>query len=218
MIAHPRAAAWFALTLVALSAEVARADEPVAPPPATAPPPAAPPDTAPPPPPGAVPPAYPYPYPYPYPYHPYPQQPPVDPRPRVLPYVEGEPAPQGYRLESSNLRGAVIAGGILGGTTYGVNLLVASAVSAYSEESDWRLVMMYAPGLGTWGFVPDVCSEERGACSWLIIHSAAHTTGVLLFVYGLAERKQRYVLQTSSLTLAPVVGTSTVGLGLSGQF
>lgn len=129
----------------------------------------------------------------------------------------GEPAPPGYRLESRPLRGAVISGASIGGTTYGLNLLIVRREAARTHP-DWRHTMMYFPGLGTWGFVPDVCTTEEGVCPVVVLHSAAHTAGLVLLVYGLTARKKRYLLEPGPVTVAPMLGTGAAGLTLGGQF
>ncbi len=213
--------------LFATSASLAQ--QPGAPPPA---PPAsapAPPASAPPAPPASAPPvapgpataapvasapppyAYPYPpYPYPYPYAPAP--------PAELPYVEGERVPDGYHTESRVRRGPIIAGATLGGSTYLINLLVAS-IAQRSDEDQGRVTLLYIPGIGTWGYVGDACdSNGDDGCSFLILHSAAHTAGVALFVYGFAAPRTVLSRNDLSLTLAPSIAKSGSGLSLLGSF
>lgn len=200
------------------------AQQPGAPPPASpasAPP--APPASAPPAAPGpaaaapvaSAPPPYaypypPYPYPYPYPYAPAP--------PAELPYVEGERVPDGYHTESRVRRGPIIAGATLGGSTYLINLLVAS-IAQRSDEDQGRVTLLYIPGIGTWGYVGDACdSNGDDGCSFLILHSAAHTAGVALFVYGFAAPRTVLSRNDVSLTLAPSIARSGSGLSLLGSF
>ncbi|MCC6899165.1 MAG: hypothetical protein IT377_09330 [Polyangiaceae bacterium] len=213
------------LTLaVLLLSSAALAQEPGPPPPAppapTAPAPSvAPPPAAPAPPPPATPPAAapaPQPYPYPYPPYPYPY-PYLPPPPAQLPFKEGDRVPDGYHTESRVRRGPIIAGATLGGSTYLINLLVASVASRGEDRG--RVALLYVPGVGTWGYVGDACdSDGDDGCSFVILHSAAHTVGVALFVYGFAAPRTVLVRNDVSLTLTPTIGRAGSALSLGGSF
>lgn len=188
-----------------------------APPPATAPPTGAPP----PPPPGAT--AYPYPYPYPYPppYGQYPPpygyqyappaQPPEDKRPKTMDYDGGD-VPAGYKLDSRARKGPIIAGAIMFGSTYFINILIADAVD------DGREQWMYVPGIGTWPEVGDACDGNSGGCQIVILHSATHTIGLGLLIYGIAARKQILVREDTAFTVVPFATGSASGLAALGRF
>lgn len=197
---------------------------PATPAPSTAPPGAPPPPNAPPPqygpspagaypypPPGYAPYQYPPPYPYPPP-HAYGPQP--APQPAELPYAEGDAIPPGYSLESRVRRGPVIAGTILFATTYGINLLVASIADG-SDDANW----LYVPGVGTWPLVDNACERDGGddGCEFLILHSAAHTFGLGLLIYGIAAQKSVLVRDSKVRVLPARIGSGS-GLALDATF
>ncbi len=188
-----------------------------APAPTTAPPPA-PSGAAPPPAPsGAAPPPYYYPPP-PY-YYPYAQpQPPPAPPPRELPYAEGGTPPAGYRLESRVRRGPIIAGSILAGTTYLINILAAGIIED-AGDADTRTTLLYVPGVGSWGYVGGGCDGSSGSgCEFLVLHSLAHSAGVVLVIYGIAAPKKLWVREDVGLTVLPLVARGMQGLGAVGTF
>lgn len=137
--------------------------------------------------------------------------------PAELPAKEGEPAPRGYHAESRVRRGPIIMGTIMGGSTYLINLLIAG-VAEETDEHDGRVTMLYVPGLGTWGYVPEACDSDDDGCSFVVLHSAAHSVGVALIVYGIAAPKTVWVRDGVSLGVSPLVGKSSRGLGLFGSF
>jgi hypothetical protein len=128
--------------------------------------------------------------------------------------VGGKPPPPGYHVESGIRRGPVIAGSIMFGTTYGLQVLIASAVD-FEDDSEWLLV----PVLGSWVFMGRAC--DRGSddgCSFLAIHGLTQTAGAVLLIYGLASKSKRYVRDDLGFQLAPVrIGTG-YGFSASGHF
>jgi hypothetical protein len=126
-------------------------------------------------------------------------------------YEEGQEIPPGYHLESHVRRGPIIAGSIMFGTTYFVNVLVASETS--SDKADW----LYVPVVGTWSLLED-CNNSDDECTFLTMHSLTHTMGAALLVYGLAARKQRLVRDDVSLMVHPGGVGSGSGLVLRGTF
>ncbi len=184
----------------------------------TAPPP------APAPPPNAAPP-YPYPYPYPSPY-PYPYGPPqyapppyaAPPPPSTLPYSDGDPVPPGYHVESRTRRGPIIAGSIMAGVTYFVNILLAD--DQQRRGNDTNAAFLYVPGVGTWVLLDEECGSNSGSgsCQLLLIHSLTHSLGVGLVIFGLAAPKQILARDTASISIAPIVTGTTSGLSATGSF
>jgi hypothetical protein len=186
--------------------------------PAPAPAPAPAPTTAAPPPPGYPPYGYQYPYPpqpypYPYPYGP----PPTPPPPTTLPYNEGDPVPAGYHVESRVRRGPIIAGTIMAGTTYVVNLMVAD-IDDNDGDHDDRSTWLYVPGVGTWAYVDDACDNERDGCSFVIMHSLTHSIGLAMIIYGIAAPKQVLARDTAALRITPYLARSTSGIAATGVF
>jgi hypothetical protein len=177
------------------------------------------PEASPAPPPSAAPPPYPYPYPYPYAYPyppPYAAPPPPPQPPARLPYTDGQPVPQGYHVGTRVRRGPIIAGAIMAGTTYGINLLIASFAEESNEDAT-KVTLLYVPGVGTWGYVDEACSGTNDGCEYVILHSATHTIGVALVIYGLVAQKKELVRNDLAVTVLPFVGRNN-GLGLVGKF
>jgi hypothetical protein len=191
-----------------------------APPPGYAPYPYAPPPPGYAPPPGYPPQGYPSPYGYPPPpgYAPYPYPPPpgyyapqAPPPPREMNYEEGQEIPAGYHVESRVRRGPIIAGSIMFGTTYFVDIIIASESS--SKDADW----LYLPVVGPWSLVSD-CNDTNDECTFLMMHALTHTMGAALLVYGIAAPKKRLVRDDARLIVHPARVGSGNGLVLSGAF
>ena len=200
-----------------------------APPPSAAPAPAAPPPatgSAPypypqqspyayPPPPGYAP----YPYPPPPGYAPYPYPPPdyyyappqAPPPPREMDYEDGQQIPVGYHVESRVRRGPIIAGSIMFGITYFVNVIAAGETNG--DEADW----LYIPVIGPWVWV-EKCDQANDECTFLTLHALTHTMGAALLIYGLAAPKKRLVRDDVGLAVHPARVGSGTGLVLSGKF
>jgi len=113
-------------------------------------------------------------------------------------------------------RGPVIAGSLMFGLTYGLQLLVASA-NDFENTSDWLVV----PVLGSWVFMSEECDGSRGsddACTFLVLHGLTQTAGAALLIYGLASKSKRYVRDDARVRLAPARFASGYGFSASGRF
>lgn len=132
-----------------------------------------------------------------------------------MPYTEGDPVPTGYHVESRVRRGPIIAGTIMAGTTYFVNLLVADVEE---RDGDDRSTWLYVPGVGTWAYVDDACDDERDGCSFVIMHSLTHSIGLAMIIYGIAAPKQLLVRDTAALRITPYLARSTSGIAATGSF
>src|SRR5262245_47223709 len=154
-------------------------------------------------------PGYPqYPPPYPYPY------PPPQPGPKTLPYEEGQAVPPGYRVETGVRRGPVIAGAVMTGVPYilGVSF---SGGAGFPNHTYWLRV----PGAGPWLVLATrnkscqesqlqttcsggICTTRSSSCdvdvdnvirTFLILDGFIQSTGVALFIWGLASPTSRLV-------------------------
>lgn len=184
-------------------------------------------------PPGSPPPAYPgapvYPPPpaYPPPIYPAPGGYPPDPRPKYLPYREGEPAPQGYAFDEEVRRGPVIGGLITLGVPYLLGLLVASEES-YNNKKGYLVV----PGVGPWLTLllrdsscdPDLaissCTEDSSARFVLVIDGLLQTAGGIFVAYGFTNTKKRYVREdwAPRVAVTPMLSADRVGVSVTGAF
>lgn len=132
-----------------------------------------------------------------------------------MPYSEGEPVPAGYHVESRVRRGPIVAGTIMAGSTYLINLLIADVAE---EDGDDRATWLYVPGVGTWAYADDACDDERDGCSIVVMHSLTHSIGLALIIYGLAAPKAILARDTTSLRITPILARSTSGLLATGSF
>jgi hypothetical protein len=136
--------------------------------------------------------------------------------PRELPYEDGGPVPDGYRVESRPRRGPIIAGSIMFGVTYLVNLLVASAEDSGNDD---RTTWLYVPGVGTWAYYEENCNERSNeGCEFLVLHSLTHTAGAVLLVYGLVARKKLLVRNDVGFSVAPSFTSSGYGFAARARF
>jgi hypothetical protein len=126
-------------------------------------------------------------------------------------YVEGEPIPQGYRVETRVRRGAVLAGALMAGITYGINLFIAGFENG-DNSSDW----LYVPVVGGWVYASDVCDGD--SCSFLVLHNLTHSAGVVLLIYGLAARRKVLVRNDVGFSITPAKVGSGSGVVVRGTF
>ncbi len=224
------------LLVVALGATTASAQTAPAPAPGDAappPPPAsgtAPPPAQPPPPGGYQYPYGQYPYsPYPYPY-PYPGYPPAaaqsKPKPRVLPYHEGQRIPDGYYLEDGIHRGAAIAGAAVLGGSYGIGIATAAGFN-FVDRSGWLALPVAGPFItaaarhDTCPTTTDTynpCTDDQVARTMLILDGLAQTTGAILLVWGLNTHTKQLVREDAKyVVVMPTRVGSGYGLGVTGN-
>jgi hypothetical protein len=123
--------------------------------------------------------------------------------------------PAGYHVESRVRRGPIIAGTIMAGSTYLINLFIADLDG---NDNDDRSTWLYVPGVGTWAYVDEACDNERDGCSIVVMHSLTHSIGLALIIYGLAAPKQILARDTASLRITPYLARSTSGLAATGSF
>jgi hypothetical protein len=242
MIRPARAALGF-VTALLLCAPAALAQEAppasTAPPAGTAPPPgygAQPPPGVPPPgyPPGYPPPGYPPPgygqgypppgYPpgygapgYPPPGYGAPYPMPVDNRPVVLDYEEGQPIPEGYRLQTRVRKGLVAGGAGTFGGLWLASIFVASAATSANGDDD-RWVPLYIPVGGPFAAIATLGSDSLGTLA-LALDGLGQAGGLTMLIVGVALPQKRLVRENiagTSLSIAPTFTGN--GLGVVGSF
>ncbi len=157
---------------------------------------------------------------------PYPN-PTVDPRPRYLPYREGEPAPPGYEYEEEIRRGPVVGGFITLGVPYLLGLLIAA-----QEEYDNKKAFLVIPALGPWltlltrdsscdpSLPISSCDEDSAARFALVLDGLLQTAGGVIAASGLFNKKKRYVRSDwrPQISLVPRPLASGMALTVSGSF
>ena len=90
--------------------------------------------------------------------------------PAVLPYREGIPTPQGYRLDS-RINGGLVYGGLsIFGVPY-VAGLVAAAASGFSKGSGWLALPIIGPFLAMGG-------RDLNECDFITVSSSASSPGL----------------------------------------
>jgi len=111
-------------------------------------------------------------------------------------------------------RGPIIAGSIMFGATYLVNVLLASN---YPDE---RATWLYIPGVGTWGIIGDECDRSRNdsTCEFLVLHSLTHTFGTGLLLYGLFAKKTVLMRDDAHLIVGPTRVGRGYGMAATGVF
>lgn len=133
---------------------------------------------------------------------------------RETPYEDGMAVPPGAHVESRSRRGLVIAGSILFGISYGITLLVGlGGVSAGSGEFSLLAVPVVGPLLLA------ANADFEGAFGLALFSTIPQATGVLLFILGLAVRKQVLVFgegpRATHFALAPTPLPGGAGISLS---
>jgi hypothetical protein len=138
------------------------------------------------------------------------------PPPKELPYREGEPAPDGYVEDTKIRKGLVIAGASTFGALY--LLSVAVATSAQDDLSDdEELAPLFIPVAGPFVTMATADPVALGTVA-LILDGVGQSTGVALFIAGLAARKRVWLRSdVANVTVAPLATRSGGGLSVVGE-
>src|SRR5690606_38236504 len=152
--------------------------------------------------------------------------PPQDERPETLPYVEGEPVPEGYRVDTRIRKGLVIGGAV----TFGVTYLAAAglAVQAHNDEYDAAdelfedesdANVLFIPIAGPFIMAGKLAEERREAAAVAAVDGLAQAAGLSMFIAGLAAPKTVLVKdETHSLSVTPTAPGASSGLTVVGSF
>jgi hypothetical protein len=174
-------------------------------------------------PPGAQPPPGAYMVPYGYP-------PPTASRPATLPYEEGQPVPEGYRVVSKPIRGLVIAGSVTTGAMWILGVSIASG-GGFANGSGWLVL----PVLGPWvamGVRRSSCAGrsnlvDTATCTAddsllrtvYVMDGLVQAAGAAMFIAGLAATRTELVrTDMAKVTVTPMPVGSGYGLGAFGRF
>lgn len=148
--------------------------------------------------------------------------------PSRLPYQEGQPVPEGYRLRSGPRKGLVIGGAIVGGAAYGFG--VVGALDSHFEDHAGYLLI---PGAGPWlmlaaGSDPPKRCPTQEACAdgmpdykplFVVAAGVAQAVGMVLLVAGLTSKRRYLERQAPEVSVVPApLGQGAYGLGLVGAF
>jgi hypothetical protein len=144
--------------------------------------------------------------------------------PRELPYYEGEPAPQGYRLVERPRKGLVIAGALSLGIPYAISVSVAAG-GQYNDTSGWLLIPVIGPWITAAKIRDDHCDDTTSSCGdaqgergLAAFDGLAQAAGAAMLVVGLAVPKRLWVRYAATeLSILPVrigrEGYGVVGVG-----
>ncbi|KYG01523.1 hypothetical protein BE21_05970, partial [Sorangium cellulosum] len=145
--------------------------------------------------------------------------------PRTLPFKEGEPAPQGYRLETQKSRRLLVAGSIVLGTAWALAALTAGSILSEGESEAGSYAPLFVPVGGpfiTLATGEDVDFSDDGgrvAGSLVLLNGLTQVTGFALLVAGLASNPKVWVrhdiprntsLHAPELLVGPTGGTLRV--------
>lgn len=156
--------------------------------------------------------------------------------PPVLPYRDGAPIPDGYRLEASS-RGGLVAGGagtLAGAYVIGLGFAVAND---FDEGTGWLALPVFGPWVAIGGGeircnrktlnsdCVDQALSEAERITFLTVDGLIQAVGVALMVVGVVS-KHRELVRSDVAKLEPVPGVvvrprsvgSGLGLGAGGVF
>ncbi len=142
---------------------------------------------------------------------------------RVLPYEEGEPVPDGYRVESRSHRGLLIGGAATLGSTWFLSVLIGAFIDSLNngfggnrESVAWPL---YIPVFGPFIGIPVFDSSGSGTF-FLLIDGFAQAAGVGMIIGGALTTQKRLIRvgeTKPSWSIVPTrMGTNGMGIGLVG--
>ena len=151
-----------------------------------------------------------------------------EPAPPRLPYEEGQPIPEGYRLRSGPRKGLVISGTIVGGGAYAFGVTGAFD-SSFEDNAGYLLV----PIAGSWLMLaagsdpPEPCPMDQtcptGSPTYknLFVGAAgvAQAVGAVLLVVGLTAERRYLERKDVEVSFVPAsFGANCYGLGAVGTF
>jgi|HubBroStandDraft_6_1064221.scaffolds.fasta_scaffold414253_2 hypothetical protein len=133
--------------------------------------------------------------------------------PPTLPYLEGEPVPQGYQIKGRPVRSMVLAGAITFGSTYLVSALTAASLLAADSSDNGGYAALFAPLAGPFAAIGTLHSSGAGTL-WLVLDGLGQVAGATMLIYGLAA-EEKYLQRTPVAVLTHpdvLVGPGTTSL------
>jgi hypothetical protein len=140
--------------------------------------------------------------------------------PTTVPYREGDPVPDGYRLESSPRYGLVGAGAAVLGGTWLISMITAIALDRESSvDNDPNFDDMYTPMLipvvGPFITIGTADSSGTGA-GILALDGVVQCAGLAMFIAGFASPKVELVPGGPAVQVTPLASPNLTGMALSG--
>lgn len=135
----------------------------------------------------------------------------------ITDWPEDEPAPAGYHWAKRVRKGPIIAGSVLFGSVYLLNVLIGAAGQTAGQSAfEW----LYVPAIGPFIEISN-SSSPIGTVS-LIIDGAAGSAGLALLIWGLTSPASvllRNQIGTPRVMPVPMVlGRNGSGMGVVGTF
>jgi hypothetical protein len=147
-----------------------------------------------------------------------------------LPYEDGDPVPDGYRLVKQKRRGLIIAGLITTGVPWSFG--VAAAASNDFRDSTGLLLI---PVVGPWAMLAtdavrdksctpsdtlEICTASKsGVRGMLVFDGIVQTAGATMFAAGMFFPKLRLVRRDITVSVVPTtLGRGSYGFGAIGRF
>jgi hypothetical protein len=136
-------------------------------------------------------------------------------RPRELDWEDGQPIPEGYRVEGRIRKGLVIAGAATFGAAYILTALGAAIAIDNSEDGE-PYEPLFIPVAGP--FVTIRTADASATATFgLVVDGVVQVGGLAMLIAGLAAQEQ-VLVRVGDAELTPVVGDRMGGLGLGGSF
>jgi hypothetical protein len=138
--------------------------------------------------------------------------------PKVMEYEEGDPIPAGYHLETRTRRGLIVGGAVTFGTTYLLTVLtglIAESVNRATGGDGRSVAPLYIPVAGPF-IALDTMNAEGAGVFVLVLDGLAQAGGVAMLFSGIAFPALKLVRNDVALSVHPLIGGGTVGLGVHG--
>jgi hypothetical protein len=135
-------------------------------------------------------------------------------------YEEGQPIPEGYHVESRARKGLVIGGAVTFGALYLLTVLTGALIQSIDSidggsGDEWT--PMYVPLAGPF-VTAGAANSEGGGTALLMLLGIGQVSGAAMLVGGLAAQSTELVRNDAArLSVRPLVGNGTLGVGLSGS-
>ena len=142
-------------------------------------------------------------------------------RPKYLDYVEGDPIPEGYKVDTKLRTGLVVGGAVTLGVLWGITAIAGGVGASVEGEIDGdtdQFIPLYIPVAGPFVAI-DTMDAAGAGVAVLIIDGVAQTAGLAMFIAGLAAPKdvlRRTTVAGISWQLTP--SHRGFGVGLDGTF
>ncbi|MBW2526993.1 MAG: hypothetical protein JRI23_22625 [Deltaproteobacteria bacterium] len=142
-------------------------------------------------------------------------------RTESIPYRDGDPVPEGYRVESTPRYGLVAAGASVLASTWLISTVTAITLdNEDSVDDDPNFDDMYTPMLipvvGPFITIGTADASGTGA-GILALDGVVQCAGLAMFIAGFAAPKKELVPTGLPVKVTPVASSAMTGLTISGE-